>query len=379
MDRRLRFKTGAAAALAAAALVLCIVMAVHSLRGGSLVGCSAGSSCDAVLGGKWSSLFGFLPVSAIAAGAYLAFLLALSAWTFSDDEGVREVSAKALLFLSGAITGAAVWFVGVQIFAEHAFCKYCMSTHTLGVLASCLTVSMLVRRTRSGWGWAAAGTGAAALLAAVQVITAPAAVYQDGRGGEPFPLLSAAEAPVVGDPDAEYVLNLLFDYQCSHCRKVHELLPEVISCFGGRVAFVLCPTPLSARCNPYVPREETRFEGSCDLARLALAVYRLEPSAFPSFDEWLFSPGEDGSWRPRSVAGAREQASSLAGKDRLEAMLSDIALSETLMRTTDLFGRTSTRGNGGIPRFVYGDRWVVPSADTAEDLAKILEDTFGIR
>ena len=377
MTSRIMPKTGAAAIIALAALVLCIIMAVHSIDGAGLVGCGAGSSCDSVLGGRWAYLFGIVPVSALAAGVYAAFLLAWSVHTFSDDPELTGMASKALILLSGAIIGAAVWFIGLQLFAEKTLCKYCMSAHALGLACSALTLTALLRRYRSGWKLLLAGAGLAALLAVVQALTAPDSVYQDGRGEEAFPFISAEEAPVVGDPDAEYVIDLLFDYQCSHCQKVHGQLQEVVRQFGGRVAFVLCPCPLSPKCNPYVPREETRFEGSCDLARLAMAVYRLEPVSFKEFDAWLFED-MDGGWRPRAVPAARERAAALVGAERLDALLPEAALSDMIRTSADLFGRTSTRGNGGIPRFVHGDRWVVPSADSAEDLVKILSDEFGI-
>ena len=378
MMRKMQIKLSVAALLGVAALLLCIIMSIHSLSGSALVGCGAGSACDSVLGGRWSKLFGIFPVSGIAAGAYLAFLLAVGILMFSGDEGLKDLASKALLLISGAIIGAAVWFIGLQLIAEGEFCKYCMTAHGLGIVCAVLTASALMRGTPSGRGWMAVGAGLAALLAALQVLTVPDSVYQEGRGEEAFPFISASEAPVVGNPNAEYVIDLLYDYQCSHCRTVHEQLPEVIRQFDGRVAFVLCPCPLSPKCNPYVPREETRFEGSCDLARMALAVYELEPDSFNDFDGWLFGTGESG-WRPRAAASARERAASRVGKDRLEAFLPDASLSESIRRSADLFGRTSTRGSAGIPRFVFGDRWVVPSADTAEDLAKILSEQFGIR
>ena len=378
MMRKTQIKLSVASLLGVAALLLCIIMSIHSLSGSALVGCGAGSACDSVLGGRWSKLFGIFLISGIAAGAYLAFLLAVTVFLLSKDEGLKDMSSKALLLISGAIIGSAVWFVGLQLIAEGEFCKYCMTTHALGIVCSVLTASALLRGTRSGGGWMAVGAGLAALLAALQVLTVPDSVYQEGTGEEAFPLISSDEAPVFGNPDAEYVIDLLYDYQCSHCRTVHEQLPEVVRQFGGRVAFVLCPCPLSPKCNPYVPREETRFEGSCDLARLALAVYGLEPEAFADFDGWLFGAGES-AWRPRAAAAARERAASIVGKDRLEALLPDASLSESIRRAADLFGRTSTRGSAGIPRFVFGDRWVVPSADTAEDLAKILSEQFGIR
>ena len=253
-----------------------------------------------------------------------------------------------------------------------------MSAHALGIVCSVLTL-LEVRPSVGKWrGWLSIGLGLAVLLAVFQVLTAPDVVYQDGRGEEAFPLLSVDEAPVVGNPDAEHVVNLLFDYQCSHCRKVHGQLEEVIRRMDGRVAFVLCPCPLSPRCNPYVPREETRFEGSCDLARLALAVYSIDSQAFYEFDAWLFGEGEDGSWRPRAVDAAREHAAGLVGAERLAAAYAAPALSETIRQATDLFGRTTVKGSASIPRFVHGDRWIVPSTDDADDLVTILQEEFGI-
>ena len=379
MPRKEQVKLGVAALAGVAALLLCVVMSVHSLSGFALVGCGTGSACDSVLGGRWSMLFGIFPVSGLAAGVYLAILISLGVLFFSKDAGLKDAASKVLVLLSGAILGAAIWFIGLQLFEEGALCKYCITAHALGILCAALIFSALRPDARVCRRWLAAGAGLAAILAVVQALTAPDYVYQDGSAEEPFPLISKDEAPLIGSPDAEYVIDLLYDYQCSHCRVVHGLLPDVVEHFGGRVAFVLCPCPLSPKCNPYVPREETRFEGSCELARLALAVHGLEPEAFDTFDRWLFEADGALGWYPRTVEAARERAEWLVGKERLEAFLAEPVLSETLRRTADLFGRTSTLGNGAIPRFVYGDSWVVPSADSAEDLAKILSERFGIR
>ena len=323
-------------------------------------------------------LFGIFPVSGLAAGVYLAYILSYAFYMLSKDEEIKVFASKAMLLFSGAIIGSALWFIGLQIFAEGALCKYCMSAHALGIICAGFTLAALLPGHKPFRIWPAAGVGLAALLAVVQAITAPDSVYQDGSGDEAFPLIPAGEAPVLGNPEAEFVIDLLYDYQCSHCRKVHQMLPEIIDHFGGRVAFVLCPCPLSPKCNPYVPKEENRFEGSCDLARLALAVYQLEPEAFPAFDAWLFGADED-SWRPRPVAEARERAAAVVGQDRLDTVLPETAISDMIRRTSDLFGRTSTSGSGGIPRFVHDYRWVVPVADKAEDLEMILADEFGIR
>ena len=378
MLHKMQTRLSVAALAGAAALLLCIIMSVHSLNGAALIGCGAGLACDSVLGGRWSMLFGIFPVSGLAAGVYLAYILSYAFYMLSKDEEIKDFASKAMLLFSGAIIGSALWFIGLQIFAEGALCKYCMSAHALGIICACLTLAAFLPGNKSFRIWPAAGVGLAAILAVVQVLTAPDSVYQDGSGDEAFPLIQAGEAPVLGNPEAEFVIDLLYDYQCSHCRKVHQMLPEIIDHFGGRVAFVLCPCPLSPKCNPYVPKEETRFEGSCDLARLSLAVYQLEPEAFPAFDAWLFGSDED-SWRPRPVAEARARAAAVVGQDRLDTVLPETAISDMIRRTSDLFGRTSTSGSGGIPRFVHDYRWVVPVADKAEDLEMILADEFGIR
>lgn len=380
MDINKRRIICATALLGVVALVLCIIMAFHSINGAALVGCGAGSACDSVLGGRWSTLLGFIPVSALAASVYVAIIICCLCLLLVKDEDVLRLCPKALLLLAGAVAGSAVWFVGLQIFAEGALCKYCMSAHGIGLAVTALVLVACLKETGRGGIFFAAGVALAAVLAFFQILTAPDYVYQQGRASEPLPLIPAGEAPVVGDADrAEYVIDLLFDYQCSHCQRLHGILPDVVDAFDGRVAFVLCPCPLSPRCNPYVPREDTRFEGSCDLAGLALALWRIDPAAWRVFDSWLFSAEGDDGWWPRPVPEAREMAESLAGADRLDAALSDDFISTRIAGTADLFGRTSSRGQGGIPRFILGDRWVVPEADSAEDIVQILSSEFGIQ
>lgn len=228
------------------------------------------------------------------------------------------------------------------------------------------------------WGMFGAGVMLAAVLAVVQVVTAPSFVYQAGSVEEPLPLVGAAGAPVIGDAArAEVVIDILFDYQCSHCQKVHSLLPEVVSRLNGRVAFVLCPCPLSAKCNPYVPREDVRFEGSCELAKIGLAVFEIDPEAFAKYDAWMFEAGEDGWW-PRGAGEARVFAEGLVGAGRLAEAMESQWIYERLLQTYELFGRTSAGGQGGIPRFICGEQWVVPEAASAEELVELLSAEFGI-
>ena len=379
MNSRSRKCLIAAALLSVAAMVLCILMSVHSLRGGMFAGCGAGASCDDLMTGRWSKLFGVFPVSGLAAGVYLAFLFCLACLFLSKDAGIRDTAALALRILAGAIIGSAAWFIGLQIFAEGAFCRYCMTAHGLGIIISVLTILGLPPGGKRGVRAFCGGVGLAALLAVIQLSTPAGTVYQAGVNEEPLPLIGAEGNPVVGDPDAEYLVDLLYDYQCSHCRSIHGMLDDVVDAFGGRVAFILCPCPLSPKCNPYVPRGETRFEGSCELARLALAVQSLDTEAFKALDTWLFEASGSDGWYPRNVEDARSYAASLVGEESLSEAFSSPAPSLAIARAAELFGRTSSEGRGGIPRFVTAGRWLVPEVSDAASLISLLSSELGIR
>ena len=379
MRLKMQKLTCVTALLSAVTLVLCIVMTLHSLNGAALVGCGAGSSCDDVMSGRWSMLFGFFPVSGLAVALYAAALFCLLCILFSNDEETQRLARMAMLVMAGAILGSAVWFISLQIFAEGSLCTYCMSAHALGIVIAVLTLKDFLGRTsRGGWLFAS-GLALAACLTGVQALTAPDYVYQQGSSEADLPVISAEGHPVVGDPDADYVVDLLFDYQCNHCQQLHHILDDVVDALEGRVAFVLCPSPLSPKCNPYIPREEIHFEGSCDFAKLGMALYSIDRQAFEAFDSWVFENPSEGKWSPRPVSEAYEKASELVGADVLDGALSSDYVRNFLNSTVELFGRTSISGQGGIPRFIHGNDWVVPEADTAEEIVSILASEFGIQ
>jgi protein-disulfide isomerase len=128
--------------------------------------------------------------------------------------------------------------------------------------------------------------------------------------------LTVRELPILGSPDAGHLLVLLYDYACPHCRATHGYLKEGLDRYPGQYGIVLLPVPLDGKCNPTVEETEPRFKDSCELARLALALWRASPAGFPQFDAWLYE-----SESPRSADEARARAESLAGKARLDAAL----------------------------------------------------------
>ena len=223
-----------------------------------------------------------IPVSVPALLVYLALLGAtvlLRKRPAPDDE---RGSWAAIIALSVIVAGAALWFVGLQVFVIKAFCKFCMTAHACGFVAAVLCLCRFPwRRTRhahvggrfgktrrpahghlgglarpggrpvlaggqllvqkelnmvkdlrpmAGKGEGDQRLGAAAALAARAVpdprpqcpVVAPRllSLYSNVF------LLQLDTLPMMGSPDASNVIVCLFDYTCPHCRSLHPVLLE---------------------------------------------------------------------------------------------------------------------------------------------------------
>ena len=359
------------ALLGTVALALCVIMTVHSYSGAGLVGCAPGSSCDSVLGSRWSLVLGIIPVSALAFIVYAAFLFCL-AYLKRAGEELKVLVWTILLALAGAIAGSAVYFISLQAVTIGQFCKYCMAAHCCGIMVAVLTLVMASREGLPGRRRLcafAAGLLLAGLLAVFQALTVDDSKYVQGSADAALPALEGAGLPMIGEPDSDCIVKLMYDYQCPHCRKVHEAAMAIEAANRGRIAFVLCPTPLSPECNPYIPAGEDHFRGSCDYARLAMAIWHLVPEEFGQFDSWL--------WTNPPVEEARERAASLAGPSALAGILSSDIIFKDLANTCELFGRTSSGDRSGLPRMVCGQDWVIPEISSADELTVILNGSFG--
>ena len=362
-------------ALAAIVLLLSVVLCIHSISGRGLIGCSQGTNCNAVLGSKWSFLFGIIPVSALAAGVWIAYLICTSLYNRIDtDPELQRFLCRILQLISGAVTGSALWFIWLQSHMIRAFCPYCMTAHILGIIISVLTVIWCIKQ-KPGHSVLNIGFGLflAVALAVVQFATTPLTLAERGFTSEPLPELSPQELPVTGDPDAPHVVTLLFDWQCSHCRQVHGMLPDVVDRLQGKVAFMLCPISLSRECNPLIPQGSTdRFTGSCQLLHIGLAVWRTDPIAYSRYEEWYWGDPAKG-WNPPGVEEATAYASKLIGAGKLESAMKDSWIENYMQTVLQIFGRTSSGGRSAVPRMIYGNNWLIPEADDAAGIATLVE------
>ncbi len=378
--------------LSAMALVLSAYLSWHYLVGGSVLGCGVGSGCDRVLGGRWS-MIGVLPVSGVAAGAYLAMLVATFYTGPATAAPVRRMAWGAMLALAGAAAGSAVWFTIVQKWFIGALCPYCMAMHITGLLLAALVIwrapvqfdddptnaaltnpaARRALRSLPAFGLALAG-----ILAACQLSFPPPAAYHGGRSQDNFPAFDPHAVPLVGSPDARYVVTLLFDYRCPHCQQLHFMLDEVIRRYGGKLAFALGPAPLNSQCNPYIPRDVDEFKDSCELAKVGLAVWLASRDAFPAFNRWMFSLESGDRWQPRTLDAAKAKAAELVGQTKFDAARSNAWIDRFMQTSIRIYGGTLQSGRGAVPKLVFGSRWVIPEPQDADGLVLILRDTIGV-
>lgn len=367
-------------------LALSAYLGWHYLMGGPVIGCGGGSPCDLVLNSRWSAIGGVLPVSGLAAGAYLAMLVASLFISPTTETSVRWLAWRAMLVLAGAIAGSAVWFIVIQKSVVKAFCPYCMATHITGLLLAALIIWRApghfyesAGRRVSGRvpaiGMVLLGLALACIMAACQVAFKPPAVYRTGESKQNVSEIDLRAVPLVGSPDAQYIVTFLFDYNCPHCQQLHLTLDEAIRHYHGKLAFVLRPAPLNTHCNPYIPRDVNEFADSCELARVGLAVWLADRGAFPAFDRWMFSFESGDRWRPRSLDAARAKAVELVGQVKFDAALADPWIEQYMQASIQIYGNT---GNTAVPKLVFGTRWVTPRQEDTDDLASILQNSLGV-
>ncbi len=372
--------------LSTLALVLSVVLGWHYLVGGAMIGCGGGSPCDQVLNSRWSTIAGVLPVSGLAAGAYLAMLVASLFIGPATAASVRRLAWGAMLVLVGAAAGSAVWFTILQKWVIGVFCPYCMAAHITGMLLAALVLwratmqldddstDVTPRRMIAplpAIGLALVGLVMAGILATCQVVLIPPAVYVDGESQDDVPAMDPHAVPLVGSPDALHVVTLLFDYTCPHCQQMHFMLDEVIRRYGGKLAFALRPAPLDSQCNPYIPRDADEFKDSCDLVRVGLAVWVARREAFAAFEHWMYTFESGDRWHPRSLEAARAKAVELVGQAEFDAAWGDPWIEKYMRSSIKIYGDT---GGKAIPKLAFGSRWVIPEPYSADDLMTILQD-----
>ena len=363
-------------ALTAIVLLLSTILCIHSISGHGLIGCTQGTNCNIVLGSRWSFLFGIIPVSALAAGAYLTLLSCIllidSKWTGTQEQ---QFLFHAILVISGAIIGCAIWFIWLQSHMIRAFCPYCMTAHILGIVISVLSVIWCIgQKTRRIVLNILIGILIATALAVVQFTTTPRSLAERGFINEPLRYPDPKEMPIIGNPDAKHKVTMLFDWQCAHCRRTHIMLPDAVSLLGDSIAIVCTPVSMSRECNPHISPGIDRFAGSCTFMRIGLAIWRTNPDAYWEYENQFFGTDLVQSWNPPTVEQATAMAEHLIGNERLEKSMQSRWMENYIWTVNELFGRTSRGTTSAIPRLIYNGKIMIPEADNPSALASLIRE-----
>ena len=345
--------------LALVALALSVYITWTSInQSAQLAGCGEGSGCDAVLQTKWSSWFG-IPVSFAGLIVYSAiFILTF----FASAE--KPLTWLVLVFLSVLASASGLWFMGLQTFLIKSYCIYCTAVHLCGIVITILVLRTIpIQQEQAGKKKKAAvpagvppkkffyagllGTLSVVLLAAGQMksgSTESAQIAQnDSTISSSVPVktvrllngalpVSVGEFPVIGLFDANRIVAHLFDYTCPACRKLHPELLRAVQANQTSTALVMMPMPLDSVCNPGVPQTSYIHMNACTFAKIGLAIWRLKPDAYASYDHFMFQ-----SQYPPGPEAARAISDQLIGRDTMEKALADPRLDELVRTSVNVF------------------------------------------
>lgn len=153
--------------------------------------------------------------------------------------------------------------------------------------------------------------------------------------------LDIKQWPLLGKTDAKYVFVEMFDYTCPHCRNTHHAISGAQKQYGNDLAIFALPVPLENACNPAATGGG--HPGACEMAKIAIAVWRLDPAKFQTFHDWMFEGH-------RTVSTARTFAETLVDKERLKSELSSNVPGQYISRHVSLYQRV---GSGQVPKLIF--------------------------
>lgn len=411
--------------LAAGATGFAAYLTWLSMTGDRVAGCGGDGAfdCDHVLSTRWSTWLG-VPIAIPAVAVYGAILASIGFLSPQVPLVVRRAAGFVVLLLSAIAACAAVWFVGLQVFAVGRLCWPCLATHACGIVLAATAWRTTILASRRGvesvptrrWIAGAASLVCAGVLVGGQLAYEPQTFRIDrdsspvasangesasGESGKADVAASAStasggatnhsaqkpvssriiklhkthmtfdvyEEPLLGSPDAEHVIVKLFDYTCTHCRDQHFQLEEARKEFGNRLAIMVLPSPNNGRCNPFAdvhPDGPQAF--ACSYAKLAVAVWRTDRTKFAEFHHWLFEPET-----PPSVDEARKKARELVGEAAIHMVDNSAVPIEQIERYTNLYGSV---GRGKIPKLIDEQMIIDGRFQNGRQIIEVLEEEW---
>ncbi len=179
--------------------------------------------------------------------------------------------------------------------------------------------------------------------------------------------LDIRQWPLLGKPDAKYVFVEMFDYTCPYCRATHQAVRGAMEHFGDDLAIIALPVPLDQACNRTVTSTAPEHAEACEIAKIAVAVWRVNRKKFAEFHSWLFDP----SSRP-TAADALQHAAQLVGEKAIRDELNKPTAASYVTRHVELYERV---GSGSLPKILFSSTSVSGSVESASTLIDMISQS----
>ncbi|MGB6221604.1 vitamin K epoxide reductase family protein [Haloferula sp.] len=374
--------------LAALGLLVSVWLTWLKLSGqiSSIAGCGAGSGCSNVLGSRWSEWF-LMPVSLLSSFLYLGLL----GLTFRPRSTPLFIMAMLLI-------GAAVWFMGLQVLVLKSFCPWCLASHLLGLSSGFVILfGLKPKLAKPGLPLATSAMILGILILGqiagphshTHVITEEVftvnSLSPDSESGQSPPdsaLRSVSffggaksypvkELPHFGPVEAPHVVVEYFDYLCASCRDLHGDLKTLQATYPDQVTVICLPTPLDRACNPNMTPAMSNHGGACEIARMALAIWRIKPEAFEAIHNALFEAF------PATPDFVRELILQQVTEEELEAALEDPWIENQLAANFADFARWTAK-TPKMPKLLVKDSTMMHGTSSSaeaflEAMSELLE------
>lgn len=192
--------------------------------------------------------------------------------------------------------------------------------------------------------------------------------------------LDAYEQPIIGSPEAPYVVLELVSYDCPHCRKTNSLIKKAISRYGGQVAVIVLPVPLEQSCNRLITNAAASHKGSCTTTRMALSVADLRPSSFARFHDFLMSGSDE---KPPALDSIVDKAYSMVDHAKLRELRDSETIKKRIAANVELFAnlekQNASKKGFGLPIQILGDTVISGSVEKPADLYDAWEKNLGVK
>ena len=170
--------------------------------------------------------------------------------------------------------------------------------------------------------------------------------------------------PLIGDKMAPHVTAEMFDYTCPSCRATAPALEKAFKDYNGKMAIIALPVPINRNCNDTVTATPAGHQWACELAKVALSVWLVNPEKFPEFHHWMMQ----GNNAPQ-LGNAMAQARALVGTAEFDKMYNSARPGKYLRANIKIY---KMAGKGQIPKLLLKKTSLVGKTTSADVIKNLV-------